>query len=92
MKSKKEQIEYRVERCAWFIIENEATIRETAKHFGISKSTVYEDMTERLPRYSTLMYQEVRRIFEINKMERTRRGGEATRKKYQLIKENCNFE
>ena len=64
------------------MIETGATVRTAAKHFGISKSTVHKDLSQRLPKYNPLLYQQVREILEQNKRERHIRGGLATRKKY----------
>ena len=66
-----------------YIIEHGATVRATAKKFGISKSTVHKDVTETLQKVNPTMYAQVRRILEVNKQERHIRGGEATRRKYQ---------
>lgn len=68
---------------AEYIIENKATVRAAAKHFGISKSTVHKDITEKLPRVSPTLYPAVREILEINKRERHIRGGLATKHKYE---------
>ena len=73
------------ERCitfAHYIIENRATVRATARQFGISKSTVHKDVTEALPHLNRALYDEVKVILEQNKSERHLRGGEATRRKY----------
>jgi len=73
------------ERCAMlasYIIENKATVRSAAAHFGISKSTVHKDVTETLKRVNKPLYYEVKKILDTNKRERHLRGGEATRKKY----------
>ena len=67
--------------AAW-IIENRGTVRAAAGHFGISKSTVHKDITQRLPVCSPGLYLEVKAILERNKAERHLRGGEATRLKY----------
>ena len=67
--------------AAW-IIENRGTVRAAAGHFGISKSTVHKDVTQRLPDFSPGLYLEVKTILEQNKAERHLRGGEATRLKY----------
>lgn len=75
-------IEQRACELAVFIIENKATVRLAAKHFGISKSTVHKDLTERLPRLKPALYQQVRELLDINKAERHIRGGLATRRKY----------
>ena len=73
----------RVEQEAWFIIEHEATIRETAGTFRRSKSTIYNDMKVLLPEVSSLLSQEVYKVFQKNKAEAHIRGGEATRKKFE---------
>ena len=67
--------------AAW-IIENRSTVRAAAGHFGISKSTVHKDITQRLPEFNAGLYREVKAILELNKAERHLRGGEATRLKY----------
>ena len=67
--------------AAW-IIENRGTVRAAAGHFGISKSTVHKDLTQRLPACSGSLYRQVKAILEQNKAERHLRGGEATRMKY----------
>jgi len=78
----KEYIEERAVEIANYIIENNATVRETAKKFGISKSTVHKDVTERLSRIDPLLAGQARKILEVNKAERHIRGGMATREKY----------
>lgn len=78
---KKRQIRNRVLAEAEYIIKNRATVRETAKHFGVSKSTVWLDMTERLfclDRHGT--YLSVSIVLLSNLSERSKRGGAATRK------------
>lgn len=65
-----------------YILETGFTVRKTAQAFGVSKSTVHKDVTERLPQINSKLYQEVRTILEKNKAERHLRGGEATRRKY----------
>ena len=67
---------------AVYIIENNATIRRAAKQFGISKSTVHKDLTQRLPQYNRSLYLQVKQILEVNKAERHIRGGMATKNKY----------
>ena len=67
-----------------YIIRNNATVRQTAYQFGISKSTVHKDVTEVLRQVDPAMYVKVREILEVNKQERHLRGGEATRRKYHL--------
>jgi putative DeoR family transcriptional regulator (stage III sporulation protein D) len=64
------------------ILQTSDTVRRTAEVFGISKSTVHKDVSERLPRISEELAEEVRSILDRNKAERHLRGGEATRKKY----------
>lgn len=68
---------------AVYVIENNATVRQCARHFGISKSTVHKDLTQRLPQYNKRLYIQARRVLEENKAQRHIRGGDATRKKYQ---------
>lgn len=65
-----------------FIVENKSTVRETAKKFGISKSTVHTDITVRLRRINPALFSEVRKVLDVNKEERHIRGGIATREKY----------
>ena len=75
-------IEQRACDRAVFIIDNRATVRSAAKRFGIGKSTVHKDLTERLPRVNPGLYKQVRLLLDINKAERHIRGGLATRRKY----------
>lgn len=75
-------IERRVLEISQYLLESKGTVRQTASIFGVSKSTVHKDLTERLPRINDAMFQKVREILEVNKAERHIRGGEATRKKY----------
>ena len=77
-----DSIEQRACRLAEYIIENNATIRAAAKHFGISKSTVHKDLSERLIYCSRSLYLQAKAVLETNKAERHIRGGEATRRKY----------
>ncbi len=67
---------------AVYIIENRTTVRAAAKKFGVSKSTVHKDLTERLPHVSPGLYRQVRELLDQNKAERHIRGGLATRRKY----------
>ena len=76
------EIEDRACDLAAYIIENKATVRAAAKQFGISKSTVHKDLTERLERVNPALYREVRTLLDLNKAERHIRGGMATRRKY----------
>ncbi len=75
-------IEERACEVAVYLIENKATVRSAASRFGISKSTVHKDLTERLPRINPGLYRQVRKLLDINKAERHIRGGLATRRKY----------
>ena len=72
----------RCEVLANYLIAHEGTVRSTAAYYGISKSTVHKDLTEKLKRKNPALYREVAKILHINKAERHLRGGEATRKKY----------
>lgn len=78
----KEYIEERAVAIANYIIENNATVRQTAKRFGISKSTVHKDVTERLMQINPALAKEARKVLDVNKSERHIRGGLATREKY----------
>lgn len=78
----KEYIEERAIEIANYIIENNATVRQAAKVFGISKSTVHKDCTERLIQINPSLAAETRRVLDVNKSERHIRGGLATREKY----------
>ncbi len=75
-------IEERVADLAAYIVDNQTTVRAAAKQFGISKSTVHKDLTERLPRINPGLYRQVRTLLDLNKAERHIRGGLATRRKY----------
>lgn len=75
-------IEQRAMDLAAYIIENKSTVRAAAAHFGISKSTVHKDISDRLKYINKPMYLQVKEILEINKAERHLRGGIATRRKY----------
>lgn len=79
----KDYIQKRVLDLSSYIAERRATVRQAAKFFGVSKSTVHKDVTERLPKIKRGLAREVKRILDTNKAERHLRGGEATRKKYQ---------
>ena len=84
----KEQPAQRAVTLGQYIIENKATVRSAAKKFGISKSTVHKDVSERLKNENPLLYKEVKDILEINKQERHIRGGLATKRKYSEIAES----
>ena len=75
-------MEERAQRLALYIIENKATVRAAAGRFGISKSTVHKDISERLPRFDRPLYLQVKQVQDENKAERHIRGGIATRRKY----------
>jgi putative DeoR family transcriptional regulator (stage III sporulation protein D) len=81
----KDYIEDRVLEVAKYIIESKATIRRTARVFGVSKSTIHKDMTERLPTINPLIASKAKTILDINKAERHIRGGRATKLKYQAV-------
>jgi putative DeoR family transcriptional regulator (stage III sporulation protein D) len=78
----KEYIEERAMEIANYIIENNATVRQTAKAFGISKSTVHKDVAERLAQINPTLAAEARKVLDVNKSERHIRGGMATKEKY----------
>ena len=78
----REYIEERAVEIAHYIIETKATVRQTAKKFGISKSTVHKDVTERLEVINPGLAEEIRKVLDVNKAERHLRGGMATREKY----------
>ena len=69
-------------QLAVYMIENRATVRAAAKKFGISKSTVHKDLSQRQPQYNKALYEQVKVILDTNKAQRHIRGGLATRKKY----------
>ena len=75
-------IEERACDLALYIIENQGTVRSATKKFGISKSTVHKDLSQRLPAFNRPLYLQVKDVLEQNKAERHIRGGIATRKKY----------
>ncbi|MBE5895720.1 MAG: sporulation transcriptional regulator SpoIIID [Lachnospiraceae bacterium] len=81
----KEYIEERAINIANYIIENNVTVRQTAKEFGISKSTVHKDVTERLMQVNPTLAKEARKVLDVNKLERHIRGGMATKEKYLQI-------
>ena len=75
-------IEDRACALAVYMIETGATVRAAAQHFGISKSTVHKDLSQRLPHCSKSLYDQVRHVLDLNKAQRHIRGGQATREKY----------
>lgn len=78
----KGNMEERAENLALYIIEHNATVREAAQKFSISKSTVHKDIVERLAQTNCSLANEVRKVLDINKAERHLRGGLATKRKY----------
>ena len=80
-------IEERAITIAQYIIDSKATVRQAASRFGVSKSTIHKDMTERLPAINHTLAENVRKVLDIIKSERHLRGGMATRAKYKHISE-----
>ena len=78
----KDYIAQRAMNIATYIIENNATVRQAAKQFGVSKSTVHKDVGERIGYINPALAKDVRKVLEQNKCERHIRGGLATRDKY----------
>lgn len=78
--------EERCEVIARYMIETGDTVRATAKKYGISKSTVHKDITEKLKSQNRALYLQVKRVLDKNKSERHLRGGEATKMKYEKAK------
>lgn len=79
------------ERCVLlgeYIVETNGTVREAAAHFGVSKSTVHKDITDKLKIKDIILYKNVKKVLIKNKNERHIRGGQATKIKYKKIKEN----
>lgn len=79
-------IHQRVMEISNYILETRATVRQVARNFGVSKSTVHKDVTERLPQINRHLARQVKKILDKNKAERHLRGGEATRRKYLAMK------
>ena len=78
----KKPLEERACELAVYMIETGATVRSAAKYFGISKSTVHKDISQRLQTYNPSLYEQVRHVLDRNKQERHIRGGIATRRKF----------
>lgn len=78
----KDAIEERTCRLATYMIEKQETVRSAAKQFGISKSTVHKDITERLKKINPDLAEQARQVLDLNKSERHIRGGLATQRKY----------
>ena len=79
----KEDLNKRACELAVYMIETGATVRSAARHFGISKSTVHKDLTQRLEECNQPLFLQVRSILDLNKQERHIRGGMATKRKYE---------
>lgn len=77
-----EYIEERVVKCAEYIVATGCTVRACSAHFSISKSTVHKDVSERLKYIDKDLYEQTRRVLNVNLCERHIRGGRATREKY----------
>ena len=84
----KDYIRKRVREVGHYIYETKATVRQAAKIYGVSKSTIHKDVTERLRKIDPNLAQRVKKVLEFNKAERHIRGGEATRRKYREMKQN----
>ena len=83
----RDDLETRARELAVYLIERRTTIRDAAKHFSVSKSTVHKDLSERLREIDRSLYVQVKEILEQNKAERHLRGGDATKRKYQKQRE-----
>ena len=83
----RDDLERRARELAVYLIERRTTIRDAAKHFSVSKSTVHKDLSERLREIDRSLYVQVKEILEQNKAERHLRGGDATKRKYQKQRE-----
>ena len=79
-------IDERARELGLYVLETGATVRAAAERFGVSKSTVHKDLTERLEQADRPLWLRVRAILDKNKAERHLRGGEATRKRYENAK------
>ncbi|MDO4495503.1 MAG: sporulation transcriptional regulator SpoIIID [Clostridiaceae bacterium] len=75
-------VEQRAIELAEYIVKNKTTVRAAAKKFGVSKSTVHMDVSERLKKLNPALYKDVRKILDKNKAERHIRGGMATKQKF----------
>lgn len=80
----------RCESLARYIVETGSTVRVTAKEFALSKSTVHKDITEKLKKINPSLYKSVKEVLDKNKSERHLRGGEATKRKYGMMKQEKN--
>ncbi len=80
----RDYIRKRVVDVSLYIVKTKATVRQAATVFGVSKSTIHKDVTERLPRINRELAKQVKQVLEVNKSERHIRGGEATKRKYSV--------
>lgn len=78
----RDYIEDRVMRIAQYVVEKKVTVRQVASQFGVSKSTVHKDLTDRLLEIDPVLFKEARIVLDVNKSERHIRGGRATKEKY----------
>ena len=85
-------LEARAVKLGEYIVANKSTVRSTAKVFGVSKSTVHKDVTERLRLINIGLYDAVKKILDINKAQRHIRGGNATKHKYEICSQNKKHE
>ena len=76
----------RAVETARYIIETKCTVRQAAGHFGVSKSTVHKDVTYRLKDIDVVLYNDVEEVIQFNKSQRHIRGGMATKRKYEIVK------
>ena len=79
-------LDERATKLGEFIVENKATVRRAAKQFGVSKSTVHKDVSQRLQHIDRGLYRDVKNVLAVNKAQRHIRGGLATKKKYESLK------
>lgn len=79
-------IDDRATRLGEYIVENKATVRRAAKQFGVSKSTVHKDVSQRLKNINNSLYCDVKTVLDLNKAQRHIRGGMATKRKYEAMK------
>lgn len=82
------KVEDRCLQLAEYIINHKTTVRACANVFGVSKSTVHKDVTERLRKINLQLYNKVKNVLEVNKSERHIRGGLATKQKYEKEKQD----
>ena len=82
----RKDIDQRACELAVYLLEHRSTVRGAAKHFGISKSTVHKDLTQRLPRVNRDLFLQTQELLARNKAERHLRGGAATKQKYERVR------